>query len=247
MRDASLSRAEPIDLAALQPRLIAAVSRYDIHRVVISGGEPTLVPNLDLLISVLEDHAVASLCTNATLVSTALAQRLARAGLRRATVGLEGAGSVYDEFRRSPGGFRRASAGIQALADAGIRVTLNVTMHNQLLDGVEPFAVAARNMPIAAISVTSPMSQGRLCRLSDAFSMVTEPRVRQFAMSLVRLVSVPISVRIPRCNLASCPSGERIFAMDASGNISGCPDEGACNVADRILFSAEADAAVLPC
>src|SRR5262245_47715704 len=66
LRSAIPARAEALDLGRLLPALEQATIDLQIERVVISGGEPTLVPNLVELVSAIAELDVRpSLCTNA--------------------------------------------------------------------------------------------------------------------------------------------------------------------------------------
>jgi MoaA/NifB/PqqE/SkfB family radical SAM enzyme len=233
MRSASLMRAEPLDLGVLERALEAWMPRLRPDRVVISGGEPTLVPNLAELVAMLRRVGVrSSLCTNALRVDAVLAQRLTSAGLRSATVGLEGLDDEYTWFRGSSG-YGRAIRGIGAMVAAGIRVTVNITLHDRILDAAGAFARRLSALELDSVSVTSPIAQGRAASSTELYGRVTEHRIAMFANRLVQQLECPVSVRVPRCNTTSCPSGRSVFAMDRGGVVSGCPDIGAINVCDR--------------
>jgi molybdenum cofactor biosynthesis enzyme MoaA len=233
MRDAIVGRAELLDLARLVPALREAVRDLRVERVVVSGGEPTLVPNLpDLIRGVAATGARCSLCTNALRVDGTFARLLSGAGLSSATVGLDGIGEGYDEFRASPRGFERALRGIRALTGAGIAVTVNVCLHDEILDRAEELADILAGLGLASVSVTSPMMQGRLPAHAAAVAGVTWDSVHAFADTLTAALACPISVRVPRCDQASCPSSRSVFSIDREGRLGGCPDVGAVNVVD---------------
>lgn len=95
-----------------------------------TGGEPLLRRDLERLMR----HAVSTglrinLITNGTLATPRRARSLRKAGLTTAQVSLESASeAVHDELAGVPGAFTRTTAGIRALADAGISVQTNTTI-----------------------------------------------------------------------------------------------------------------------
>ncbi len=240
LREAVPARAKPLDMEVLSPELARAVQQLKIERVVISGGEPMLVPNLLTLISLVDGLGVrASLCSNATLIDAPRASALAVAGLASCTVGLDGAGEHYVRFRGgSTAGYGRALAGISALADAGVAVTVNVSVHDSVLDQADELAEDLRGRGLRSLCVTSPIIQGRLVESLASFSRVTWPAVHDFANLMAELMDCPVSLRAPRCDRASCPSGRTVFALGRDGEITACPDVGAVNVGDHHAMAA---------
>lgn len=95
----------------------------------ISGGEPTLLrKRLLRVIAEARGRGVphVELQTNAVLVTPALAGELAAAGLTSAFVSLlSHLPAQHDALAGLPGAFAPCLAGIDALLDAGVRVTLN--------------------------------------------------------------------------------------------------------------------------
>jgi pyruvate-formate lyase-activating enzyme len=99
------------------------------ERIVLSGGEPTLSPDLlshvRLARALSREHV--TLQTNAIrCADRALARALREAGLDEATVSLHGAtAATSDAITEAPGTFDKTLLGIDALRDAGVLVTLN--------------------------------------------------------------------------------------------------------------------------
>jgi MoaA/NifB/PqqE/SkfB family radical SAM enzyme len=232
MRDAVVRRPEPVDLALLRPALSRAVDDLQVDRVVISGGEPTLVPNLDELIHVIARRQVRpSLCTNALRMDR-LADDYAAAGLRSVTVSIDGVGRHHDEWRGSRRGFARAMRGVDACVSADLRVTVNISLHDAILDHPEALAEPLNNRGLASVSVTAPMWNGRMPQNYARVHRLTDARCTTFVDRLRERLDCPVSIRLPRCDRPSCPSGRTVFAMDARGVLTGCPDEGSTNAID---------------
>jgi radical SAM protein with 4Fe4S-binding SPASM domain len=94
----------------------------------ITGGEPFLRRDLfEILEHVKQSGFAASLLTNGTLVSRAHAKKLAELGVDGVQVSIEGPEDVHDGIR-GKGSFEASAAGIEQLVDAGLEVTLNVTL-----------------------------------------------------------------------------------------------------------------------
>lgn len=242
MRTATLARPRPIDPETLFPALADAIPALSVERVVISGGEPTLISNLPLVISEISRHgAKPSLCTNGVRVDEASAQDFSRAGLAAATIGLEGIEEDYEWFRGYSGGHERALQGASCLIEAGIRVTVNVTLHNRILHSADTFADALNDLGLSSICVTAPMFRGRLENHWAHFDEVNEHAINAFVVQLRRRAGCRVTVRIPRCNSSTCPSGRRVFSMNRRGEVDGCPDVGAENVADLVASGGACD------
>ncbi|MBK9266026.1 MAG: radical SAM protein [Polyangiaceae bacterium] len=106
--------------------------------LIISGGEPTLDPDLVRYV----EHARALGFTNVTLETNAIqaakpghAERLAKAGVSQAFVSLHsGDPAISDAITRAPGTHERTVRGIHALLEANIPVVLNAVMTAEGID-----------------------------------------------------------------------------------------------------------------
>jgi Fe-coproporphyrin III synthase len=97
--------------------------------VLFSGGEPLMHPD----IFPLAEHAVsrgmrAVLSTNGTLITPALAERLATLGLSYIGTSLDGSRAIHDEFRGMPGAFDRAIEGLRNSRASGIKTGIRFTI-----------------------------------------------------------------------------------------------------------------------
>lgn len=116
-------------------RLVEAIARVGRPILVLSGGEPLLRADIFLVARYAVDQGlVVSLATNGTLVTPALARKVKEAGIRRASVSIDGAdAATHDAFRALPGSFEAALRGLGHLRDAGVEVQINTTIarHNE--------------------------------------------------------------------------------------------------------------------
>lgn len=102
--------------------------------IVLSGGEPLLRGDWEPLAAHARTLGLpTALATNGTLIDDVLARRVAAAGFRRVSVSLDGAdAATHDAFRRVPGAYGKAVAGVAALRRAGVPIQINATIagHN---------------------------------------------------------------------------------------------------------------------
>jgi len=133
----------------------------------LSGGEPTLrkAPLLDVITRARgQGVPFAELQTNAILIDDRYASELADAGLTSAFVSLlSDEPALHDELAGLRGAFPLCLRGIDALADAGIAVTLNPVIARQTQDRVAAYVdfVAARLPTVQAISLSAVQPHGR--------------------------------------------------------------------------------------
>ncbi|MFT3769689.1 MAG: radical SAM protein [Minicystis sp.] len=106
--------------------------------LLISGGEPTLDPDLARYLARARDLGFASITLETNAVQIAkpgVAARLFEAGLTTAFVSLHsGDAGVSDAITRAPGTHARTVLGIRALLEAGVPVILNAVLTAEGLD-----------------------------------------------------------------------------------------------------------------
>jgi radical SAM protein with 4Fe4S-binding SPASM domain len=94
----------------------------------ITGGEPFVRTDLPhILDSIAKRRYEIFLLTNGTLVNRGRATMLAGLGVKSVQVSIEGPDDIHDSIR-GEGSFGRAVDGIDHLLDAGLKVTVNVTL-----------------------------------------------------------------------------------------------------------------------
>lgn len=111
---------------------IEDLARAGVHRLNISGGEPTLDRQLAEHIRYARSVGFSNICleTNAVLLARdGRAAELASAGLDEAFVSLHSPDpDVSDLLTRAPGTHRRTVDGVRALLSAGVRVQLSAVL-----------------------------------------------------------------------------------------------------------------------
>ena len=94
----------------------------------VTGGEPLLHPDFfEIMAHARDAGLVWGMTSNATLITPHVARRLAEVGMRTISVSIDGLEQTHDRLRGTPGGFRRAMAGIECLLEVGTFSAVQVT------------------------------------------------------------------------------------------------------------------------
>ena len=128
--EARLSAA-PGELSTAEARaLIGEVASWARPLLVLSGGEPLTRPDIVELAAFASARGLpVALATNGTMVEPGVAAALKKAGVRRASVSLDGAGAeTHDRVRGVEGAFEAALRGLRTLKAAGLGTQVNMTV-----------------------------------------------------------------------------------------------------------------------
>lgn len=183
----------------------------------ISGGEPTLYR--ERLLGVVARAKSAGvpwseLQTNAVLIDPGYAAALSEAGLSSAFVSLlSDLAPLHDELSGLPGAFDKCLAGIDALLDAGITVTLNPVIASQTQSRVTAYVdfVASRLPRVRSISLSAVQPHGRAASQLELMPdyAVLGPEVRR---ARERAKQHQLELLNPYCGLPLCVGWEAHFA-----------------------------------
>jgi MoaA/NifB/PqqE/SkfB family radical SAM enzyme len=131
---------------------IGLLSDLSPPALLMSGGEPLMHPDFFLY---LKAAAAAGLritvSTNGVLIDDSAAAEIASFGVPYVGVSVDGVGDVNDSFRGMAGAFQRALDGIEALASAGCRVGLRITLSRPLLPHLESILALALDLPVSRL------------------------------------------------------------------------------------------------
>jgi MoaA/NifB/PqqE/SkfB family radical SAM enzyme len=102
----------PLDLDFFR-RLVDDLASLGCRKIHLSGGEPTLRPNLEVIIRHIHDRGIRpTMTTNATLIDRDRAYSLAEAGLRKVNISLDSPDpAIHDQIRGVTGAWIKATAG----------------------------------------------------------------------------------------------------------------------------------------
>ena len=142
----------------------------------ITGGEPFLRDDLfDILEEIKKQGIKIFLLTNGTLVSGENAKQLADLGIQGVQISIEGPEEVHDDIR-GQGSFAASSAGIEHLVDAGVPVTLNVTLSSLNAGEVKKIVAFGSHLGAGRIGFSRLVPYGRGSHLISR--MLTREQVR---------------------------------------------------------------------
>jgi radical SAM protein len=113
-------------------RLLESFARGGVPLVVLTGGDPAKRPDLVELVAHGKSLGLMmGLTPSATpLVTPELVSELARAGLARLAISIDGPGPAFhDEFRGVPGSFEHSLRILSDAQSAGIATQVNTTVH----------------------------------------------------------------------------------------------------------------------
>jgi len=114
-------------------KVLRDLSNYRVPVVLFSGGEPTIRHDLAELIAYANELGNLNplISTNGTLLTKEMVRRLGDAGLKRVGISMDGMEAVHDKFRGSKGSWQLTLNGIRNSLEAGMRVSLRVTVTRQ--------------------------------------------------------------------------------------------------------------------
>jgi radical SAM protein with 4Fe4S-binding SPASM domain len=133
-------------------------------RVLITGGEPLLHRNFDVINEMLPDFSLrAVLFTNGLLLKK---ERLRNLNVREIQVSIDGLESGHDQIR-GIGTYRAAMDAIELARDAGFSVSISTMIHRKNLADFDNMERLFKNLGIKDWAVDIPCSTGRLSDNED--------------------------------------------------------------------------------
>jgi MoaA/NifB/PqqE/SkfB family radical SAM enzyme len=113
--------------------LVNELAELGCQKIHLTGGEPTLRPHLEEIITQIRDRGIRpTMTTNATLIDGDRAYSLAQAGLRKVNISLDSPHpDIHDQIRGIPGAWSKATAGFQYLRPwlKSGRMQINTVVH----------------------------------------------------------------------------------------------------------------------
>jgi SynChlorMet cassette radical SAM/SPASM protein ScmE len=168
--------------------LIRRLSEFKVFKVVVSGGEPLMRPDVFLLLEELDRRRIGVLMnSNATLIDDQVAARLAGFRMLRSfNVSLDGSCAGVHDPLRGEGAFDRALGGIEALLRHGLRVSIGAVVTRFNVDDLENMVRLAQDLGVSHISFGSLHPTGRTRSGGEVVWLTSEER-SQVAGRLVAL------------------------------------------------------------
>ncbi len=110
--------------------LIDGIRQVGTPILIMTGGEPLLRPDFfELARYAVKSGLRAVVATNGVLIDEGIARELAKVGIPRASISIDGATAEdHDNFRKIPGAFNASLKGVEFLKSAGVGVQINTTL-----------------------------------------------------------------------------------------------------------------------
>jgi MoaA/NifB/PqqE/SkfB family radical SAM enzyme len=201
----------------------------------LTGGEPLLRSDLDQIVELIgETGASIYILSNGTLIDRGRAKRMAALGVKGVQVSFEGPQDVHDVIR-GEGSWLAARSGVENLIDAGIPVTLNVTLSRLNAGRMAEMVSLAAELGAQRLGFSRLVPVGRGLELAEA--MLTPDEVRNLYAEL-------LAVNIPSLEIVT---GDPVAAqMHSPSPSSGGAPLGGCaaGVSGLTLLP---DGTILPC
>lgn len=139
---------------------IAAVGKPII---ILTGGEPLLREDIFDISKYGDDLGLKMvMAPNGTLITPAVAEKMAAAGIRRISASIDGATKAFhDKFRGVDGAFDAALRGIEYVKAAGIEFQINTTITKTNLDQIPKILELAERLGAAAHHIFLLVPTGR--------------------------------------------------------------------------------------
>lgn len=214
--------ADPLeaDLATLM-----VIHQWGTKHLILSGGEPTMYPHLVTLVRMAHSMGMTvGLSTNGTLMSSRLAERLAEAGLNKASVSIDGYDSRTHAASRGPSAsFELALQGAERLSLAGVSVTLNCVLHASIIGNLMEFVKPTILSKAKVLSFTYPICRNASSTAALAAGLPPPEEIRKEAASLAKQArDVEVQMNVPSCDSRDCPAGHEIAGVDSHGRLVNC-------------------------
>jgi len=131
--------------------------------VILTGGEPLLREDAFDLAQTGTDLGLRMvLATNGTLLRPELVERMKDSGIKRVSISIDGADArQHDDFRKVPGAYRRALAGIELLKAGGLEFQINTTVTRDNVGDLEKILALSVSLGAAAHHIFLLVPTGR--------------------------------------------------------------------------------------
>lgn len=199
--------------------------------LLLTGGEVLLRPDFfELYTPLTRMGLILTLFTNGTLITDALAARLADAPPSRTEITIYGATTAtYEAVTGVPGSYARCCAGIEALVKRRVPLGLKTTVTRQNVDELDAMRQMAHNwgLPFSGGWLLSTRRDGAMsgvadCRLSASDCVALEATDRASATEWTETALRESSSSSGRSFF--CQAGQAAFIINPQGEMNACID-----------------------
>jgi len=143
----------------------------------VTGGEPFLRRDLYEIIGEIGNRGFEIyLLSNGTLIDQEAAETLARLGVKGVQVSIEGPEEIHERIR-GQGSFTASLRGVQHLLEAGLTVTLNVTLSELNADHFAELVTLSSSLGVQRLGFSRLVPSGRGAGLVD--KMIKKQKIKE--------------------------------------------------------------------
>jgi len=145
-------------------KVIDNMSDAGVATLTFSGGEPLLRKDIyDAIERANDNGMLCTIASNGTLITPKVAKKLAKAGIKRVEIGLDGARTeTHDFLRNKPGSFEATIQGIMSCAAVGFdELAITMTLHSKNIDELGETLVLAEKLGATRFYLNRLIPAGR--------------------------------------------------------------------------------------
>jgi radical SAM protein with 4Fe4S-binding SPASM domain len=213
-------------------RVIHHLGGSSLRYLSFSGGEP-LVRNdiLPLMVAAREAGLKIILDTNATLITSDMALKLAEIGITAVIGSLDGNRRVHESFRGN-GTFDRVLEAVNACREQDIYVAINTVVNRENIGTLEEIAQICSQAGVNVLKYENILPAGRahsntqLLIADDGTGMEIYRKIdsiREAYGTHLPIISPVASEAFLRDYSFRCLSGKSFISISSNGNIAPCP------------------------
>ncbi len=214
---------------AYYKRVLDEMKEYGIDEIYFTGGEPfSLLHFIDVLEYAHEVGMFCSVATNGTLLTSDIAARINKLGLRKLQVSFDGPDAASHDYIRGKGNFVRAVNGIRMLQNiTTLRMSVVLTKGTQ--DRLEEFIVLAQRLGMNEVIFNWPQLVGRMVQNKDLIPTATENEFLAKYKALAKKYSGLINIKTHVEGVGNlgkttspCTGGNRFIFINSEGFLAPC-------------------------
>lgn len=218
-------------------QILAFLLRTGRGPLLLSGGEPLMVPNFWEVVDAVAPRISTEILTNGSLLDGAAVRRFGAYERLRVSVSLDGAAASDHDRARGPGSFAAATGAVKRLTDAGLggRVSIRMVMTEESIRCVPAMLRLVRDRGLSDLNANFVVSHGRSgaapSRLppvaafrSVLAEILADPELRFLALTRSNLFALGLmGEAADMTDFPGCPFGESM-RVDAAGYLYPCQD-----------------------
>ena len=188
--------------------------------LILTGGEPTLRPDLEELVAYVRSKKMLPLIgTNALLLNEERILSLKKAGIFAVTVSLHGLQQTHENTLRVPGSYDTAITALKNLKKHKVIALVSYVVFHQSLNGELDAVVRLMDELDVRLNLDYPCSCGELKNSKD--QLLSEEELKT-VKEYEKMINVSSDLK-NNYGEYGCPAGNECFYITSAGEVCPCP------------------------